>query len=86
MEWGKSRASYLKKRTLRFVSKYTTKAGYTFEYRPPSTRFDHRYSAIRARSDRISVSCLGGGGFLVMERALSIAVAGNSINRNINVC
>ena len=37
----------------------TTKEGPTFVYRPPSARFDNRYTAIRARSDRISVSCWG---------------------------
>ena len=37
----------------------TTKEGPTFVYRPPSTRFDHRYSAIRAWGGRISVSCWG---------------------------
>ena len=37
----------------------TTQEGPTFVYRPLSTRFDHRYSAIRARSGGISVSCWG---------------------------
>ena len=29
----------------------------TFVYCTPVTRFEHRYSAIRARSGRVSVSC-----------------------------
>ena len=37
----------------------TAKEGPTFVYRPPGTRFDHRYSAIRARSGRVSMSCWG---------------------------
>ena len=37
----------------------TAKEGPTFVYHSPGTRFDHRYSAIRARSDRVSVSCWG---------------------------
>ena len=32
-----------------------------FVYRPPGTRFDHRYSAIRARSGRVYCVVLGGG-------------------------
>ena len=37
----------------------TTKEEPTFVYRPPGTRFDHRYSVIHARSCRVSVSCWG---------------------------
>ena len=37
----------------------TTKEGPTFVYRPTGTRFDHRYSANRARSGVVSVSCWG---------------------------
>ena len=33
--------------------------GPTFVYRSPGTRFDHRYSAISARSGVVSVSCSG---------------------------
>ena len=33
----------------------TAKEGPTFVYHPPGTRFDHRYSAIRARRGRVSV-------------------------------
>ena len=53
----------------------TTKEGPTFVYRTPVTRIDHRYSAIRARSGRVSVLCWSG--FLVVEWAQSIAFAGN---------
>ena len=35
----------------------TVKEGPTFVYRPPGTRFDHRYSAIHARSGRVSMLC-----------------------------
>ena len=62
----------------------TTKEGPIFLYRPPGTRFDHIYSAIRARS--VEYLCRVGGGFLAVERAQSIAVTGNSISRNINGC
>ena len=37
----------------------TTKEGPTFVYHTSVTRFDHRYSANRARSGRVSVSCWG---------------------------
>ena len=62
----------------------TTKEGPTFEYRTPVTRFDHIYSAICARSGRVSVLCWGG--FFAGEWAQSIAFAGNSTSRNINGC
>ena len=62
----------------------TTKEGPIFIYHPSDTRFHHRYSAIRARSGVVSVSCWGG--FLIVEWAQSIALAGNSFSRNINSC
>ena len=37
----------------------TTKEGPTFVYRPPGTRFDHIYSAISARSGKVSALCWG---------------------------
>ena len=54
----------------------TTKGKPTFVYRPHCNRFDHRNSAIRARSGRESVSRWGG--FIVVEWAQSIVFAENS--------
>ena len=33
--------------------------GPTFVYRRPGSRYDHKYSAILARSGRVSMSCWG---------------------------
>ena len=37
----------------------TANEGPSLVYRPPGTRFDHRYSASRVRSGRVSESCWG---------------------------